>query len=39
MAIIGIVALCLLALVVLLGLVVGVRSIPDIRRYKRMRNM
>jgi len=33
------VALCLLALVVLLGLVVGVRSIPDIRRYKRMRNM
>lgn len=39
MAVVGIVALVLVALVILGGLFIGLRSIPDIRRYRRIRNM
>jgi hypothetical protein len=39
MAIVGMITLILLALVVLIGRYVGVRSIPDIRRYRRIRGM
>lgn len=39
MAVVGIVALVLVALVVLGGLFIGLRSIPDIRRYRKIRNM
>jgi hypothetical protein len=39
MAIVGMITLILLALVVLIGLYVVVRSIPDIRRYRRIRSM
>lgn len=39
MAIIGWIALIIVALVVLLALYVGIRSIPDVRRYLRIRNM
>jgi hypothetical protein len=39
MAIVGLIALIIVALVVLIGLYVGVRSIPDIRRYRRIRSM
>ena len=39
MAIVGMITLIVLALVVLIGLYVGVRSIPDIRRYRRIRSM
>jgi hypothetical protein len=39
MAIVGMITLIILALVVLIGLYVGIRSIPDIRRYRRIRSM
>jgi xanthosine utilization system XapX-like protein len=39
MSIVGEVALAVIALVVLIGLVVGVRSIPDVRRYLKIRSM
>lgn len=39
MAIVGLIALIIVALVVLIGLYVGVRSIPDIRRYRKIRSM
>jgi hypothetical protein len=37
--IIGILAVIVVGLIVLSGLVVGLASIPDFRRYKRMRSM
>lgn len=39
MAVVGWIALVLLALVIVFGLYVGVRSIPDLTRYRRIRNM
>ncbi len=39
MSIVGEVTLAVIALVVLIGLVVGLRSIPDVRRYLKIRNM
>jgi hypothetical protein len=39
MSIVGEVTLALIAVVVLIGLVVGLRSIPDVRRYLKIRNM
>jgi hypothetical protein len=39
MSIVGEVTLGVIGVVVLVGLAVGVRSIPDIRRYLRIRNM
>ena len=39
MSIVGEVTLGVIAVVVLIGLVVGVRSIPDVRRYLKIRNM
>lgn len=36
---IGIITTCFLALVALFGLVVGIRSVPDVKRYLRMRAM
>lgn len=39
MEVVGWVALVLLALVIAFVLFMGVRSIPDIRRYRRIRNM
>jgi uncharacterized protein DUF6893 len=39
MSIVGEVTLGVIAVVVLIGLVVGLRSIPDVRRYLKIRNM
>lgn len=39
MATVGIIALVIVGIVVLMGLYVGVVSIPDFRRYRRLRNM
>jgi hypothetical protein len=39
MSIVAEVTLALIAVVVLIGLVVGLRSIPDVRRYLKIRNM
>lgn len=39
MEVIGRIATALFAAVVIAGVVVGVRSIPDIRRYLKMRHM
>ncbi len=39
MRVIGIITTSAAALAVLLGLAVGVRSVPDIRRYFRIRSM
>jgi hypothetical protein len=39
MSIVGEVTLAVIALVVLIALVVGLRSIPDVRRYLKIRNM
>lgn len=39
MQVVGTVATAAGAVIVLLGLVIGVRSIPDIRRYMRIRHM
>jgi hypothetical protein len=39
MSIVGEVTLAVIAVVVLIGLVVGLRSIPDVRRYMKIRNM
>jgi hypothetical protein len=39
MRIVGIIATSVAAIVVLLGVVIGVRSIDDVRRYLRMRSM
>ena len=39
MRIVGIIATSVAAVVVLLGVVIGARSIDDIRRYLRMRSM
>jgi uncharacterized protein DUF6893 len=39
MSIVGEVTLAVIAVVVLIGLVVGLRSIPDVRRYLKIRNM
>ena len=39
MAIVGIVALCVVGLIVLAGLVMVGGSVPDIRRYMRIRSM
>jgi uncharacterized protein HemY len=36
---VGIVTLLVLGLVVLVALFVGLRSIPDIQRYRKIRNM
>jgi hypothetical protein len=37
--VVGEIALIILALFVLIGLYVGLRSIPDIRRYMKIRSM
>jgi hypothetical protein len=39
MSIVGEVTLGVIAVAVLIGLVVGLRSIPDVRRYLKIRNM
>jgi len=39
MSIVGEVTLAVIALVVLIALAVGLRSIPDVRRYLKIRNM
>lgn len=39
MDVIGWIATIVVALVVLAGVVIGVRSIPDVQRYMRMRHM
>ncbi|GAY15024.1 hypothetical protein [Mycobacterium sp. shizuoka-1] len=39
MAVIGWIATSLVAVVVVAGVVIGVRSIPDVQRYLRMRHM
>jgi hypothetical protein len=39
MAVIGWIATIVVALIVLAGVVIGVRSIPDVQRYIRMRHM
>ncbi len=39
MAVVGWIALVLIALIIIVGLYVFFRSIPDIRRYRRIRNM
>jgi hypothetical protein len=39
MDVIGWIATIVVALIVLAGLVIGVRSIPDVQRYMRMRHM
>jgi membrane protein YdbS with pleckstrin-like domain len=39
MATVGWIAIVLVALVVLLFLVVGLRSVPDLMRYRRIRRM
>lgn len=39
MAVVGIIALVIVGLVVLVGLLVGIRSAGDIRRYFKIRSM
>jgi len=39
MDVIGWIATIIVALIVLAGVVIGVRSIPDVQRYIRMRHM
>lgn len=39
MEVIGWIATIVVALIVLAGVVIGVRSIPDVQRYMRMRHM
>ncbi|WP_414685192.1 DUF6893 family small protein [Mycobacterium sp.] len=39
MAIVGWVAIAVVAIIVLAGIVIGLGSIPDARRYMRMRRM
>ena len=39
MRIVGIIATAIVAVVALLGVVIGVRSIDDMKRYLRMRSM
>jgi hypothetical protein len=39
MEVVGWIATIIVALIVLAGVVVGVRSIPDVKRYVRMRHM
>jgi len=39
MDVVGWIATIVVALIILAGVVVGLRSIPDIRRYLRMRHM
>jgi hypothetical protein len=39
MRVIGIIATSVVAVVVVVGAAIGVRSIPDLRRYLRMRSM
>ena len=39
MKVIGLITVIIVALVVLIGVIVGVRSIPDIRRYLKIRAM
>lgn len=39
MAVVGWIASGLVAIVVVAGVVVGIRSIPDVQRYMRMRHM
>jgi hypothetical protein len=39
MAVVGWIATSLVAIVVVAGVVIGVRSIPDVQRYMRMRHM
>jgi hypothetical protein len=39
MAIVGLVALIVVALIVVVGLFVGLRSVPDMRRYLKIRHM
>jgi len=39
MDVIGWIATIVVALIVLAGVVIGVRSIPDVQRYLRMRHM
>jgi hypothetical protein len=39
MAVVGIIALVLVGIAILIGLVVGLRSLPDIRRYRRLRRL
>jgi hypothetical protein len=39
MAVIGWIATIVVGLIVLAGVVIGVRSIPDVQRYIRMRHM
>lgn len=39
MAVVGWIATSLVAVVVVAGVVIGVRSIPDVQRYLRMRHM
>ena len=39
MDVIGWIATIIVALIVLAGVVIGVRSIPDVQRYMRMRHM
>jgi hypothetical protein len=39
MAVVGWIAIAVLALIVLLGLIFATASLPDLRRYRRIRNM
>lgn len=39
MAIVGIIAIALAGVIVLTGLIVMLRSVPDLRRYRRIRSM
>jgi hypothetical protein len=39
MAVVGWIATSFVAIVVVAGVVIGVRSIPDVQRYMRMRHM
>jgi hypothetical protein len=39
MKVIGLITVVIVALVVLIGVVVGLRSIPDVRRYLKIRAM
>jgi hypothetical protein len=39
MAVVGIIALVLVGITILVALFVGFRSVPDIRRYRRVRRL
>ena len=39
MAVVGIIALVMVGIAILTGLAVGLRSMPDISRYRRLRRM